>query len=422
MRAFSSRPSAGLLCLATSGLLWGTGGLTGSLLGRVAGLSAIAVAACRLTAGGVLIVCYLTATRKTWPSGRAAWARITVIGLLAAIFQSCYFAAVSLTSVPLATLITIGAAPVIVLGAERAIGRPAGRLAVLTTGLAVTGLGLLVGLPSGFRESAVLASAGMAVLAAAGFAAMTLISMRPVAGLDDLAVTGFGFTIGGLLLMPAAGLAGGIAFRPGLPAIGLLVALGTGPTAVAYTLYFRGLRTVAASTAARLALLEPLTGAILAALLLGERLSATGIVGAAIIGVAVILTVQADRGGGRVGGDDGDDAQPRLHRQRLVQDQQADERGQHRVDAHEDAEITGRDPAQRQQVGQERHGRGQDPRGSRARQRGHRGRVPEQHHDPDRHEDQRGQRRGRRRALGTGQAPSDLPVEQDVAGPARGGQ
>ena len=111
MRSFTSRPSAGLFCLVISGLLWGTGGLTGSLLGRVAGLSPIAVAACRLTAGGVLIVCYLTATRRTWPSGRAAWVRITVIGLLAAIFQSCYFAAVSLTSVPLATLITIGAAP-----------------------------------------------------------------------------------------------------------------------------------------------------------------------------------------------------------------------------------------------------------------------------------------------------------------------
>jgi hypothetical protein len=157
-----------------------------------------------------------------------------------------------------------------------------------------------------------------------------------VAGLDDLAVTGFGFTIGGLLLMPAAGLAGGIAFRPGLTAIGLLVALGTGPTAVAYTLYFRGLRTAAASTAARLALLEPLTSAILAALLLGERLSATGIVGAAIIGAAVILTVQADRGGGRVGGDDGDDAQPRLRRQRLTQDHQAGEPGQHRVDGNPD--------------------------------------------------------------------------------------
>ena len=422
MRAVTSRPSAGLLYLVISGLLWGTGGLTGSLLGRVAGLSSISVAAFRLTAGGVLIVCYLTVARRTWPSGRAAWARITVIGLLAALFQSCYFTAVSLTSVPVATLITIGAAPVLVLGAERVTGRPVGRLAVFTTGLAVTGLGLLVGLPSGHRETAVLASAGMAVLAAAGFAAVTMVSSRPVPGLDDLTVTGFGFTIGGLLLMPLAQLAGGIAFRPGPAAIGLLVALGTGPTAVAYTLFFRGLRTAAASTAARLALLEPLTGAILAAWLLGERLSATGVAGAAIIGAAVILTVQADRGGGRVGGDDGGDAQPRLPRQRLAQDHQADERGQHWVDAHADAEVAGRNPAQGQQVGQERHGRGQDARGGRAHERGRRRRVPEQHHDPGRHEDQRGQHRGRRRALGAGQAPPDLPVEQDVAGPARGGQ
>src|ERR1700759_5660737 len=201
MRSFTSRPSAGLLCLVTSGLLWGTGGLTGSLLGRVAGLSAIAVAPCRLAAGGVLIVCSLTGTRRTWPSGRAAWARITVIGLLAAIFQIFYFTPVSLTSVPMATLFTIVAAPVIVLGAERVTGRQASPLAVLTTGLAVTGLGLLVGLPSGFRETAVLATAGLAVLAAAGFAAITLTSSRPVPGLDDLTAVGFGFTIGGLLLM-----------------------------------------------------------------------------------------------------------------------------------------------------------------------------------------------------------------------------
>ena len=302
MRSFTTEPAAarrrsdtGLLYLVISGLLWGTGGLTGSLLSRTAGLSAISVAACRLTAGGVLIVVFLTVTGRRWPAGRAAWTRITVIGLLAAFYQSCYFTAVSLTSVPLATLVTIGAAPVIVLGADRVTGRRTGRFAVATTGLAVTGLGLLVGLPSGFRETAVLASAGMAVLAAAGFAAVTLVGSRPVPGLDDLTVTGFGFTIGGLALLPLAQIAGGIDFRPGLAAIALLVALGIGPTAVAYTLYFRGLRSAAASTAALLTLLEPLTGTILAAVLLGERLSASGIAGAAIIAAAVILTVRANR-------------------------------------------------------------------------------------------------------------------------------
>src|SRR5436305_2303083 len=99
LAAVRRRPGSGLPFLVISGLLWGTGGLTGSLLGRVAGLSAIAVAACRLTAGGALIVCYLTGTRRAWPSGRAAWARIAVIGLLAASYQSCYFTAVALTSV-----------------------------------------------------------------------------------------------------------------------------------------------------------------------------------------------------------------------------------------------------------------------------------------------------------------------------------
>jgi DME family drug/metabolite transporter len=442
MHVFTAGPAAarrrsgsGLFYLVMSGLLWGTGGLTGSLLGRAAGLSAIAVAAYRLTAGGLLIVAFRALAGRPWPAGRAAWTRITVIGLLAALYQSCYFTAVSLTSVPLATLVTIGAAPVIVLAAARVTGRPAGRHAAATTALAVTGLALLVGLPSGFGETAVLASAGMAVLAAAGFAAVTLTGSRPVPGLDDLTLTGFGFTTGGLALIPLAQLSGGMGFRPSLASAGLLAALGTGPTAVAYTLFFRGLRSAAASTAALLALLEPLTGAILADLVLGERLSAAGIAGAAAIGAAVIVTVRANRGPAnrgianrgianrgtdRVGGDDGGDAQPGLPGQRLAQDHQADERGEHRVDAHEDAEMAGRDPAQREQVEEERDRGGQDSGRGGARQRARRRRMPDQHYRADRQEDKRRRARGRGRPLSAGQPSPDLPVEQDVAGPARG--
>jgi DME family drug/metabolite transporter len=300
------RPGPGLPYLVMSGLLWGTGGLTGSLLGRTAGLSAISVAAYRLTIGGVLIVACLTATGRRPPAGRAAWTRIVAVGLLAALYQGCYFTAVSLTSVPLATLVTIGTAPVIVLGAERATGRRAGKLAAAAAGLALIGLGLLVGLPSGFSQTAVLASAGMAVLAAAGFAAVTMLGSRPVTGVDDATLTGFGFTVGGLALMLLAAALGGLGFRPEPAALGLLLALGTGPTAVAYTLYFRGLRTAAASTAALLTLLEPLTGTVLSAFILGQRLSATGIAGAAILALAVILTVRAG-GAGRM-----DAGQPKM--------------------------------------------------------------------------------------------------------------
>jgi drug/metabolite transporter, DME family len=284
-------------CLVMSGLLWGTGGLIGTLLGRAAGLSAMSVATYRLLAGGGLIVAFLTLTGKRWPTGRAAWTRIAVNGLLSALFQSCYFAAVSLTSVSLATLVAIGGTPVIVAIVEQIRGRRAlGRAGIITTGTALAGLGLLAGLPGGgFAETTVLASVGMALLSAAGFAAITLIGTSPVAGLDDLTVNGFGFSLGGMALLPlAAVLGGGLGFRPSLASAGLLAALGIGPTAVAYTLYFRGLRKASASTAALLSLIEPLAAAVLAALVLGDKLSPTGIAGAIMLLAAVVRTVRSD--------------------------------------------------------------------------------------------------------------------------------
>jgi drug/metabolite transporter, DME family len=285
------------LCLVLSGLLWGTGGLIGTLFGQAAGLPAISVAAYRLLAGGGLIVAFLTLTGKRWPTGRAAWTRIAVNGLLSAFFQGCYFAAISLTSVSLATLVTIGGAPVIVAIAEQARGRRAlGRAGVITIAMALAGLGLLAGLPGGrFSETAVLASTGMALLSAAGFAAVTLIGTSPVTGLDELTLNGLGFSLGSMALLPlAAAAGGGLGFRLGLASAGLLAALGIGPTAVAYTLYFRGLRKASATTAALLSLIEPLTAAVLAALVLGDRLNVAGIAGAVMLLVAVVRTVRAD--------------------------------------------------------------------------------------------------------------------------------
>lgn len=285
------------VCLVLSGLLWGTGGLIGTLLGRAAGLSALSVATYRLLAGGGLIVAVLMLTGRRWPTRRVAWTRIAVNGLLSALFQSCYFAAISLTSVSLATLVTIGGTPVIVTVVEQARGgRALGRAGVITMAMALGGLGLLTGLPGGgFSETAVLASTGMALLSAAGFAVVTLIGTSPVTGLDELTLNGFGFSLGGMALLPlAAVLGGGLGFRPSLASAGLLAALGIGPTAVAYTLYFRGLRKASASTAALLSLIEPLAAAVLAALVLGDRLSTTGIAGAVMLLAAVARTVRAD--------------------------------------------------------------------------------------------------------------------------------
>ena len=304
--AVCPRSRSGLACLVASGLLWGTGGLIGTLLGRTAGLSPLAVAAIRLLAGGGLIIAFLTVTGGAFPSGRAAWRRVAVNGLLSALFQGCYFAAISLTSVSLATLVTIGAAPVIVAAVERIRdGRTLGRQGLITLGLALAGLALLVGHPGGGPGGpgsvAVLTGSGLALLSAAGFAAVTLIGTSPVPGLTDLTVNGYGFTLGGLVLLPLTVFGGGLGFRAGLSpadlaaAAGLLLALAVGPTAVAYTLYYRGLRTESAATAALLTLLEPLAAAVLGTTFLGDRLGVTGVAGALILGAALVRAIRGRR-------------------------------------------------------------------------------------------------------------------------------
>lgn len=295
--ATARRSATGLWLLVLAGVLWGTGGLTGRLLARETGLSPLAVAAYRLAVGGGLIIVCLVLTRRPLPRGRRPWARIVVIGLLAAVFQACFFAAVSLTTVSLATLLIIGASPVLVLAAECVSGRR--RVTVLmvaTVALAVAGLALLVGVPSGgITTTRLLAGAGLALLSAGGFATITFVSARPVTGLDDLATTGLGFTVGTAVLTPLAAGTSGMSFTPGPASLGLLLLLGTAPTAVAYALYFRGLRTTPAGTAALIALLEPFVGTVLAALILGDRLGPFGIVGAGLLATAILVDTRTSR-------------------------------------------------------------------------------------------------------------------------------
>jgi drug/metabolite transporter, DME family len=284
-------PSSGVSFLVLAGVLWGTGGLLGRLLGDATGLSPLAVAAYRLAVGGLLLLGYLLVTGARLPRTRAAWARIIAVGVLAAVFQVAYFTAVSFTSVSVATLVTIGSSPVLVLLLRP---RSADRRGLLAVGLALAGLVLLVGIPAdgGPSTGAALAGAACALLAASGFTAMSLLGARPVPGLDSMTTTGAGFTLGGALLLPLAATTTGLAFAPGPASVGLLLAFGLVPTAVAYTCYFRGLRGAPAGVGVLMALLEPLTAAVLSAVLLGDRLGPSGIAGGLLLGAALVLTAK----------------------------------------------------------------------------------------------------------------------------------
>lgn len=292
MSTVRTTPASGVSFLVMAGVLWGTGGLLGHVLADATGLSALAVGTYRLAIGGLSMLGFLLVTGRPLPRGGAAWRRIAAMGALAATFQASYFTAVSLTSVSVATLVTIGSSPVLVI----IIRRRAERREVAAVGLALLGLGLLVGLPAGVEASGgALAGAAFALLAAGGFTVMSLLAARPVPGLDAATTTGVGFTLGGGLLAVLAACTTGLGFAPDVGSVGLIVALGLVPTAIAYTCYFRGLRSASAPVGVLMSLLEPLTAAVLSAALLGERLGPAGVAGGLLLGAALVLAARQER-------------------------------------------------------------------------------------------------------------------------------
>ncbi|MFD5247059.1 DMT family transporter [Amycolatopsis sp. NPDC058340] len=274
--------------LVLAGVLWGTGGLAGSLLASRAGLHPLSVAAYRLLIGGVIATGYLwlTGGLRGLPRTTQARRRLLAVGGLFALFQTSYFASVSLSSVSVATMTTIGSAPVLLAVATVVKTRrlPGAWTAVSLAG-SLLGLALLQWTPG---QEINVAGVLFALLAAAGFAALTLVTATRVEGLDPLPTTAFGCLIGGAALTPAA-LWFGLAVPVQADVLALVVYFGVVPTALAYAAYFRGLESAHPVLAALSALLEPLTAALLSMVVLGERLGAVGWCGAVVLIAALAV-------------------------------------------------------------------------------------------------------------------------------------
>jgi DME family drug/metabolite transporter len=80
--------------------------------------------------------------------------------------------------------------------------------------------------------------------------------------------------------------------------------LGVVPTALAYSLFFTGLRRTGSGTASVLTLVEPLTATVLSVALIDERLAAWQWVGAGVVAASVVV-LSLGGGGSRLPSGDG---------------------------------------------------------------------------------------------------------------------
>lgn len=301
MHPASSRarpPSArrGFGFIVTAATLWGTTGVATEAIYRLGSTNALSIAFLRLVIGTLvlLVLCQVLLGQRIWAIKRRDALLMCCMGAMQAIFQLCYLAAIPESGVTIATLVAICVAPVLVVLYSTLFLRERLTLKTLLALLcALSGTILLSDTPTTAQTSGSLFSGVvLALIAAAAYAATILIGRGLSGRYHTLQVNTVVFGVGSLLLLGGS-FTTRLTFHYPFNAWLLILYLGCVPTALAYIFFQSGLRAISATLTSILTLCEPLTAALLAWFLLGERLNLLGLVGALLLlGTILLLAYQ----------------------------------------------------------------------------------------------------------------------------------
>lgn len=279
----------GVLEVLGAAVLFGTTGTAASF--APAGTGSAAIAAARLVVGGGGLLLALPALGGSRRGALRLWRNRwgSSAGLMTAVYQLAFFAAVERAGVALATLVTIGSGPVLVgLLSLVLLGERPTRGWWLATAVSVGGL-VLLSLDGADRPNADILGLGLALAAGLGYAAYTVAAKRLLNdGAAPAEVMAAVFGLGGLLMLPVL-LISGIGWLASVDGALVALWLGLATTTIAYVLFGRGLRVLPAGPAATLVLAEPLVATLLGVVVLGEQLGPAGWVGALAVALGLGL-------------------------------------------------------------------------------------------------------------------------------------
>jgi len=235
----------------------------------------------------------LLARGLTWPKARREQLLLIASGLLYGVTALLYIGSYRYTSIAKAGFLHYLAPLFVMLLAPLVLREKPQPLVLAAAGLAVPGVLLLLRLD--LQHGLSLTSWRGDALAAASavtYAGYTLLGRR----LRSLQAVQTAFWVHGFALLPALGMAlptGAAAFRVAAGDWPGVIGLGVIASALAFALFYRGLRFIPAAQATLIMLLSPVTNALLGYLLADEGLTPGQVVGAGLILTAAALAAQA---------------------------------------------------------------------------------------------------------------------------------
>ncbi len=233
--------------------------------------------------------------RRQLASLPKSWVVATGLGVAA--YQYGFFQGLQRTGVAVGTVLAIGSGPVFAGLLSTLIFRERpNRTWLFSTMFAIAGCALLsLGAVEGSAQVDGLGIA-LVLLAGFGYAFYTvLIRAATTRGLDSTLVLNSGFAFSVVLLSPTL-VTGDTAWLTERRGVVLAIYLGVFPTALAYALFARGLKTLSSATVTSLVLAEPAVAVALAWAVLDEPVPTIKLLGILLVGVAtLVLLVDARR-------------------------------------------------------------------------------------------------------------------------------
>ena len=291
----SNSTQAGLLMVIVASMLWGTGNITAKFIYQVSNTTAISIAFFRmaLSVPALLVLCWLMLRGRMFKLSRRDVLPMLVAGSFVALYQAAFYAALPRIGVAIATLIALCSAPVIVAVLSAIITRQRPRtLVLIALACAIAGTLFLVQKePSAQQtQSNLISGALLALLSGLLYALNVLIGSRLGANpnVHPLQTVTVGFTFGAVVLGVIGAQSGLVISYPAQGWAGLLY-LGVIGTAVAYALFYTGMRSTSSTAASIATLMEPLTATILAWLVFNEPLSPRVLLGGGLLISAMLL-------------------------------------------------------------------------------------------------------------------------------------
>ena len=299
------RPVVGYAMVLAATTLWGING-SFAKAALSSGLSSLRLTEVRSTGAALILVAALAIVRpRSLRITRGELPFLLLFGVVGLAFvQLLYFIAIHRLEIGVALLIQYVAPVLIALYARLVFKEPVRRRVWAALILALAGLSLVVDLWSGVALNGLGVVAALA--SAVTFALYILLAENAVKRRDPVSLLALGFTFAAIFwaivqpwwsfpteyLNDRVSLDGAL-FDATLPVWVLLLGVVLVGTIVPFLLLLVALRHLSATRAGVTAMFEPVAGALVAYALLGESLTATQLIGGAIVLAGILLAQTA---------------------------------------------------------------------------------------------------------------------------------